>query len=151
MQEFVYQAFVSSEDDGGYSVEFPDLPGCLTCGDTFEESIFMAADAAKTWLASRMVHNEPIPSASRRKAPASTESVYVFIETEPEYIVRGEAVTASEAARMLNVSPGRITQMIDAGILEGYRSERRTFVSKASVKQRLQNGSHPGRPAKQQA
>ena len=151
MPKFVYQAFVTPEPDGGFSVGFPDLPGCLTCGDAFEESIFMAADAAKTWLASRMTHNEPIPKTTHHNAPKSAESVFIFIETEPDYIICGEAMSAACAARTLNVSPGRITQMIDAGILDGYRSGGKTWVSKVSVEQRLKEGAHPGRPAKKQA
>ena len=36
MGKFVYQAIMTPEDDGGYSVEFPDLPGCFTDGDAFK-------------------------------------------------------------------------------------------------------------------
>ena len=38
---YVYPAIFTYEDDG-ISVEFPDLPGCLTCADTTEEAIKMA-------------------------------------------------------------------------------------------------------------
>ena len=36
--------------EGGYVVSFPDLPGCITCGDTIEEAIENAKDAKKAWL-----------------------------------------------------------------------------------------------------
>ena len=36
--------------EGGYTVSFPDLPGCLTCGETIEEAIEMAEDAKRIWL-----------------------------------------------------------------------------------------------------
>ena len=26
-------------DEGGFVVNFPDLPGCLTCGETVEEAV----------------------------------------------------------------------------------------------------------------
>lgn len=26
-------------DEGGYVASFPDLPGCVTCADTFEKAI----------------------------------------------------------------------------------------------------------------
>lgn len=32
-------------EEGGYVVSFPDLPGCLTIGDTVEEAIKNAEDA----------------------------------------------------------------------------------------------------------
>ena len=30
--------------EGGFAVRFPELPGCLTCGDTLEEAVRIAAD-----------------------------------------------------------------------------------------------------------
>ena len=37
-------------DEGGYVVSFPDLPGCLTCGNTVEEAVKYAEDAKRSWL-----------------------------------------------------------------------------------------------------
>ena len=34
MSKYVYPAIFTSEPDGGYSVYFPDMEGCYTCGDT---------------------------------------------------------------------------------------------------------------------
>ena len=34
MKTYVYQAVLTPDEDGGYDVEFPSLPGCFTCGDT---------------------------------------------------------------------------------------------------------------------
>ena len=36
--------------EGGYAVSFPDLPGCLTVGDTIEEAVRNAEDAKRAWL-----------------------------------------------------------------------------------------------------
>ena len=30
---------VEDKDKGGYVVSYPDLPGCITCGETIEEAI----------------------------------------------------------------------------------------------------------------
>ena len=35
---------------GGYVLCFPELPGCITQGDTIEELMFMAEDAKRCWL-----------------------------------------------------------------------------------------------------
>ena len=43
-----YGCFVP--DGEGYSVFFPDLPGCLTCGDTMDRALAMAGDALITYL-----------------------------------------------------------------------------------------------------
>ena len=42
--------FHVAEDVGGYWVEFPDLPGCVTLGSTKEEAYEMAQDALSLWL-----------------------------------------------------------------------------------------------------
>lgn len=36
--------------EGGYVVSFPDLPGCLTVGETIEEAIRNAEDAKLAWF-----------------------------------------------------------------------------------------------------
>lgn len=34
--------------EGGFVVSFPELPGCLTCGETIEQALANAADAKKS-------------------------------------------------------------------------------------------------------
>ena len=41
---------VEDKDEGGYVVSFPDLPGCITCGETIESAVANAIDAKKVWL-----------------------------------------------------------------------------------------------------
>ena len=41
---------VEDPDEGGFVVSYPDLPGCITCGETVERAIANAQDAKKTWL-----------------------------------------------------------------------------------------------------
>ncbi len=38
-------------DEGGFIVSFPDLPGCLTSGETIETAVENATDAKKAWFA----------------------------------------------------------------------------------------------------
>ena len=49
----------------GYSVMFPDLPGCVTQGDTLEEAIEMAEDAACGWLLISLEKGEELPKVSK--------------------------------------------------------------------------------------
>ncbi len=44
---------VEDKDEGGYVVSFPDLPGCLTCGETIESAVDNAMDAKKAYLLSK--------------------------------------------------------------------------------------------------
>lgn len=41
---------IKDPDEGGFVVSFPELPGCLTCGQTLENALANALDAKKAWL-----------------------------------------------------------------------------------------------------
>jgi antitoxin HicB len=38
------------EPEGGFTINVPALPGCISFGDTFEEAMTMIAEAMKLWL-----------------------------------------------------------------------------------------------------
>lgn len=147
MRRFIYQVLLYPED-GGYRIEVPDLPGCISFGETRREAVCMAADALRTYLASLLKHGECIPEATFGPCPSGAEAVVIYVETDEDYLVDEPVMSAAAAARSLSVSPGRVTQLIDAGILDGFRRGRRTFVSEASVARRLAEGAHAGRPPK---
>ena len=52
---------IPDPDEGGYVVSFPDLPGCLSSGETSEEAIKNAEDAKQEWLLAAMEENIDIP------------------------------------------------------------------------------------------
>ncbi len=63
--KLVYLAiFYPYELGAGYTVEFPDLPGCITQGSTLEEALEMAEDAASGWILSAIEDGEDVPSPS---------------------------------------------------------------------------------------
>lgn len=41
---------VPDKEEGGYVVSYPDLPGCLSMGDTIETAIANALDAKRVWI-----------------------------------------------------------------------------------------------------
>lgn len=55
------------KEDSGYSVVVPDLLGCCTQGDTLEDAIQMAEDAALGWLLTALEENEEIPKPTEIK------------------------------------------------------------------------------------
>lgn len=54
-----------SDGSGGFVVEFPDLPGCVTEGKNLEEAIEMGIDAASGWILGELEEESKIPVASR--------------------------------------------------------------------------------------
>lgn len=64
MASFVYPAIFHANEDGTYTITFPDLPGCITEGKSQENAIYMAQDAMAAWLEYILEHKEPTPAAS---------------------------------------------------------------------------------------
>ena len=52
---------VEDREEGGFVVSFPDLPGCITWGETLESAIANAADAKKTWIEAALEEGVEIP------------------------------------------------------------------------------------------
>lgn len=57
-----YRILLRREPEGGYTVIVPSLPGCVTYGETIEEAIAMAKEAAELYIESLRAHNEEVPT-----------------------------------------------------------------------------------------
>ena len=52
---------LSVEEGGGYLIEYPDLPGCVSDGDSPEEAIRNGRDAVLAYIRSCVQHSDPVP------------------------------------------------------------------------------------------
>lgn len=52
---------VEDTAEGGYVASFPELKGCVTCGETIESAVAAAYDAKKAWLRAAIDDGYPIP------------------------------------------------------------------------------------------
>lgn len=79
MAKYVYPA-VFTEEDLGYSVNFPDLPNCFTSGQTLGEAIEMANDVLCLTLYEMEQAGESIPEPSGiRDIPVKEKEFANFI------------------------------------------------------------------------
>jgi len=53
------------EDDGGYVVSCPSLPGCYTQGDTVDEALANIKEAILLCLEDLLAQGQPIPDMSK--------------------------------------------------------------------------------------
>lgn len=60
--KFHYNIIFRPEPEGGFTVQVPSLPGCITYGEDLDEAKRMAKDAIKGYIAVLKKHNEPVPS-----------------------------------------------------------------------------------------
>jgi predicted RNase H-like HicB family nuclease len=99
-----FPAIVETGPGGSYGVFFPDLPGCVSAGDSLQEAARNAEIALQLHLAGMVEDGEPIPAASELDALARAPDV----EEVARILVRGE-------------TPGRIERVnitMDEGLLK---------------------------------
>jgi predicted RNase H-like HicB family nuclease len=64
-----YVAVIEKAADGSFSAYVPDLPGCVTCGDSVDEVRRLIEEAVNLHIESLRSHGEPVPP------PAATTHV----------------------------------------------------------------------------
>ena len=63
-----YFAIFDPAQEGGYNVSFPDFPGCVTFGATFEEAKEKAKDVLGLWLEELRDQKHEIPYYNSRQS-----------------------------------------------------------------------------------
>ena len=59
---------IEDKEEGGFVAFYPDLPGCITCGETVEIAVANALDAKKAWIEAMMEEE----SMQKRNRPEIT-------------------------------------------------------------------------------
>ena len=79
MAKYVYPAILTPENDGGYSVLFPDLEGCYTQGDDLADALYMAKDVLELVLYRYEAEKKVIPEPSDLKAIKVDDNEFVSL------------------------------------------------------------------------
>lgn len=80
--KLVYPAiFNPFEGAPGYTVVAPDLPGCVTEGDSLTDAIFMAEDAASGWISGEPQDGKSAPCATPISQIHPDENCFVRLIT----------------------------------------------------------------------
>lgn len=56
-----FRIFIKQDEDGIFTSDVPELPGCISQGKTREDAVTNIKDAISGYLASLKKHGEPIP------------------------------------------------------------------------------------------
>lgn len=62
--KYIYPVCIYPGDVSGYTVIVPDLPGCVTEGETIAEALEQAIDAASGWVLDELEEGRKAPNAS---------------------------------------------------------------------------------------
>jgi len=110
-----YTAKVFKAEDFGYSVEFPDVPGVYTCGDTVEQCIGYAKEALELMLES-VLEDEMVLPEYKTKANES-EGLY-SIDVDSRLAVAIEiheakkGLKSSAVAKKMEMSPQSFARLM---------------------------------------
>ncbi|HEB86498.1 MAG TPA: type II toxin-antitoxin system HicB family antitoxin [Gammaproteobacteria bacterium] len=69
---------LSADDGGGFLITWPDLPGCMSDGDSVEEAIENGRDAFTAWMLAYAENGRDIP------APATGGTSGKFVQRVPK-------------------------------------------------------------------
>lgn len=95
-----------NEEDGVYHVNFRDLPGCITSGETWEEAEEMASEALTGVLATMDSRKMKIPKPSKKQKG----EVMVHPDKGVGFAVRlkmlreEKGLTQEQVAKLLNIT-----------------------------------------------
>jgi predicted RNase H-like HicB family nuclease len=86
-----YIALIHKDEGTSYGVSFPDVPGCISAGDTFEEAVADAAEALAGHLALMRADGDEIPAQcsfeelkrDRDFADNAADAIVTVVQAQP--------------------------------------------------------------------
>jgi predicted RNase H-like HicB family nuclease len=125
-----YIAFIHKEPDSVYGVSFPDLPGCISAGETIDEAVQNAVEALAGHVRMLEADGDPVP------APRDFDALMADPDLEEDRL--GAMTTIVPLVRDRG-STARINVSFDLGLLEAIdaaakarRQTRSAFLASAA-------------------
>lgn len=110
---------LTEEDGGGFIITFPDLPGCMSDGETIEETIANGRDAFSAWMSARAHMGKPIPKPTRH---GQTPEPVKLVQRLPRSLHAELVARARSEGTSLNTL---ITMLLAAGVGRAARASGR--------------------------
>ena len=109
MAEYVYPAIFHSNDDGTFTITYPDLPGCISEGKSLGNAISMAQSALTQWIEYLIDKKQSIPSASDLKSIVLSPEEFVSL-------VRADIKDGRAVKRTVSIPKWMDDKVSDAGL-----------------------------------
>jgi predicted RNase H-like HicB family nuclease len=105
-----YAVALHKDTGTDYGATFPDLPGCFSAGETIEEALANAQEAAECHLEGLLLDDEPVPSPvdieQHRTSPDYQGAVWAVVDVDISRL--------SVKSKRVNVTmPERLLQAVD--------------------------------------
>lgn len=129
-------ALFHKEKNTTYGVSFPDFPGCIAAGDTFDEAIAMAKEALGFHAEGMLEDGEKLPKPSTFEQIRADKSAWWAEDLDEAEIARVPLIIDIVAPKRVNISlsPSLLSAIDQAAKEQGMT--RSAFLASAAL-QRL--------------
>jgi predicted RNase H-like HicB family nuclease len=152
---FSYIALLRKDDHSDYSVDFPDLPGCVTAGKTLDEAREFAREALALHLKGLAEDGDAIPAPSPLDAvmsdPENADAVAFLVDAPPQKH-RAIPVTITVAADLVELVKAKSAELgmsqsglFAAGVRQYLDGLSAGFTAPSPKKRHIGRGAYSGR------
>ena len=107
--DYVYPAIFHANEDGSYTVTYPDLPGCASEGKSLPNAMFMAQSALTQWIEYLTDTHHELPQASDIRSMSTDDSEFVNL-------VRAEVKDGRAVKRTVSIPKWMDDKVSEAGL-----------------------------------
>lgn len=128
-----YIALIHKDEDSAYSVSFPDFPGCVSAGDTFDEAMAMAKEALGFHVEGMLEDSLNIPKPSTFESIRADKDAWWAEDLDDAEIARVPLLTNIAAPKRVNIS---LDQSLLAAIDQAAKEQgmtRSAFLASAAL------------------
>ena len=101
VKKIYYPALIDKDAESDFGVSFPDFPGCVSAGETLEESVLGAQEALSGHVALMIADGDALPKPTSLEAVAADKEPSTVAITLVPVVIPGRArrvnVTLDEA------------------------------------------------------
>lgn len=129
-----YIGFIHKDSDSDYGISFPDFPGCISAGKTFEDAMKMGKEALGFHAEMMVEMGQTIPKPSTLDSIKNDENGYWDAEDiASAEIVRVPLIMNVDRAKRINISmnPNLVSAIDQAAKEQGMT--RSAFLASAAL------------------
>lgn len=113
-------------DSKAWGVIVPDLPGCFSAGDTLDEALINAEEAAAAWIDAALDAGRAIPAPSAADAVQREGWAIAFIQVDPALM--------DDTVERINITiPRRVLKRLDAKVKESGEASRSSYIARMAA------------------
>ncbi len=112
--QFSYPVKLTKQKEGGYLVQFPDLPEAITQGENIDDALNEAMDCLEEAIAHRITKKLEIPAPSQRKRCRYVTLPATFAAKTALYIIMKERKLSNTLlAKKLDCDEKEVRRLLD--------------------------------------